>query len=516
MQPLKTREISGHSWYTESMSIPDKKRLPFQVVVGLFPPALRSMLARVHAGLPGKIFIAGGTVRDLLLGRKPSDIDLTVVRNAREWASQLAAESGGTYILLGREEDAARVAWKGMDIDFSSFRGGAASIETELRKRDITINSMAVPVHDLLDAGSCDGGNDIRVIDPVHGLEDLAAGVIRVTSQESFRADPLRMLRAFRFAAVLGFVLAPDVSEQVHRQRQAINSVSSERIAHELDLIMGSGRAYSAFRALHDCGLLWEILPELKAGAGMEQPASHHLDVFDHCLEALGQMEQVLNDPSQYFPGNNSIMEQYLRGRNRSVLLKWAALFHDVGKPVTFGINEDKGGRITFYNHDLQGADIFTVIARRLRWSGRDTVLVARLIAGHMRPFFLANNERQGSLTVKACLRLIRAIGEDLPGLFLLAMADALAGKGENSPEEMEKEVADLFARMVQVEKKYVAPVRSAQPLITGNDLIQELKMTPGPMFRQILEHVEEAHMEQLIHTRQQALTLAEQYIKSL
>ena len=176
-------------------------------------------------------------------------------------------------------------------------------------------------------------------------------------------------------------------------------------------------------------------------------------------------------------------MRAWLYGGNHRQQLKWAALFHDVGKPATFGVNEDKGGRITFYNHDLQGANLFSVIAGRLRWSRGDTQIVAALIATHMRPFFLANNRREGTLTLKACLRLVRKAGESLPGLFMLAMADALAGKGEGSPGEIEQEVSGLFERLQQVQDEHVAPVRAASPLLTGRDLIEELQLNPAPCF---------------------------------
>ncbi len=482
----------------------------------LFPDGLLDKLAAVHGEFPGDVYMTGGTVRDLLLGRKPADIDLTVVHRAKLWADRLAACTGGTYVELGREEDAARVVWHGLDVDFSSFREGAASIDRELYKRDITVNSMALPVHGLLRDPDCGNHETLPVIDPVGGLKDLEDQRVRVTSRESFHSDPLRMLRVFRFAAVLGFTVDSETGEQVRLHRQEIERVSPERVAHELDLIMASGRAHPAFVGMHKCELLWELLPELRAGAGMDQPASHHLDVFDHCLEALHQMELVQANPGNYFPGNKAVMEKYLQPDRRSVQLKWAALFHDVGKPATYGINEDKGGRITFYNHDLQGADIFTSIARRLRWSNEDTAVVTRLIAGHMRPFFLANNQRQGNLTLKACLRLVKSMADHLSGLFLLAMADALAGKGEGSPEAIEQEVAGLFNRLQQVEQEHVAPVRTAPPLITGKDLIMELQLSPGPLFRRILEQVEEAHMEHTISTREQALALAAEYAGSL
>ncbi len=492
----------------------DKIFLRRAAIEALFPGKLLAMLCSVHNQRAGDLFLTGGTVRDLLLGRKPADIDLTVPCQAIEWARLLTEMSGGTFVLLGRDEDAARVVWQGLDIDFSSFREGALTIVQELHKRDITVNSMAVPIHNLFFGKDRDQEERVAVIDPTHGLDDLKMQRIRVSSRASFPADPLRMLRVFRFAAVLGFAVDEETLVQVHLHSEKIARVSPERIAHELDLIMDSPEAAAACRGLCDSTLLWEVLPELKAGAGMEQPASHHLDVFDHCLEALLQMERVLENPDRFFPENSTVIEQYLVAPRRRRLVKWAALFHDIGKPATYGINEDKGGRITFYNHDLRGADIFTALAGRLRWSNRDTRFVARLIAGHMRPFFLANNQRQDRLTDKACLRLIRAIGEHLPGLFLLAMADALAGKGESSPEQIETEVAGLFTRLQTLEQRQVAPVRNAPPLLTGKDLIALCTLQPGPLFREILEFVEEAHIEQRISTKEEALALVQEYIR--
>ncbi len=483
--------------------------LPAVTVSALFSHDLSEKLAIVLRELGGEMYLVGGSVRDLLLGRVPGDLDLTVACNAEQWAERLRELTNGTYVALGREEGAARVVLRqGVDVDFSSFRDGADSIAEDLKKRDITINALAVPVHDVL-TSRCQDQDELSIIDPTGGLSDLKRRQVRIAGKKSFSDDPLRMLRIFRCAAVLDFTVEPDTLEQVQQQRESIGRIATERIAYELDVIMGSPRAHWAFTAMRNCGLLWEILPELHKGQGMGQPASHHLDVFEHCLEALHQMEQVLARLDHYFPASSCTMEAYLQAKHRKVQMKWAALLHDVGKPFTYGINKNKGGRITFYNHDLCGAAIVHDIAQRLRWAKEDTASIARLIAGHMRPFFLANNQRQGKLTLKACLRLVRKIKEHLPGLFLLAMSDALAGKGEASPQDIEQEVAGLFDRLLRVEEEHVTPIRSAPPLITGNDLINELHLTPGPLFRIILDQVEEACMEQQISTRDEALALA-------
>ncbi|VAW38506.1 tRNA nucleotidyltransferase, CC-adding [hydrothermal vent metagenome] len=470
---------------------------------------LLGKLAATHGRFHGEVYLTGGTIRDLLLGREPADIDLTVREDARGWAADLARTTGGAYVPLGRDEDAARVVWQGRSIDFSSFREGAVVIEEDLWKRDITINSLAVPVQGLWSGDGSLRSPAVQVLDPTGGLHDLAGQCVRVTSDRSFLSDPLRLLRAFRFAATHGFAVQRQTFELVGRQRQLISRVAPERVAHELDLIMESPRAHAAFADMAAAGLLFEVLPELKAGVGIKQPASHHLDVFDHCLATLQAMEKLQADPARFFAGFSEVLRDYLESGRRRKQLKWAALFHDLGKPATVAIREDRGGRITFYNHDRAGADLFTAIARRLRWSNVDTTAVADLIAFHMRPFHLCNVRRRGQLSLKACLRLIRLAGPSLPGLFLLGMADTLAGQGPGRPEQIEREVADLFAHLEEVRGEYVEPVHSLPPLLTGRDLIDELHLVPGPKFREILDIVAEARMEKKISSRREALALA-------
>ncbi len=470
---------------------------------------LLGKLAATHGRFHGEVYLTGGTIRDLLLGREPADIDLTVREDARGWAADLARTTGGAYVPLGRDEDAARVVWRGRSIDFSSFREGAVLIEEDLRKRDITVNSLAVSVQGLLSGDESPRSSAVRVLDPTGGLDDLAGQCVRVTSGRSFSSDPLRLLRVFRFAATHGFAVQRQTLDLVGWQRRLISRVAPERVAHELYLIMESPRAHAAFADMAAVGLLFEVLPELRAGVGIKQPASHHLDVFDHCLATLQAMEKLQADPARFFAGFSEVLRDYLDNGRRRKQLKWAALFHDLGKPATVAVRKDRGGRITFYNHDRAGADLFTAIARRLRWSNADTTAVADLIAFHMRPFHLCNVGRRGQLSLKACLRLIRSVGPSLPGLFLLSMADTLAGQGPGRPERIEREVADLFVRLEEVRGEYVEPVRSLPPLLTGRDLIDELHLVPGPLFREILEAVAEAHMEKKISSRREALALA-------
>jgi len=489
------------------------KKLAYAGIAALLGDELLDRLRLIGGAEQVPLYLTGGTVRDLVMDRRPADIDLPVPAGGRRWAAALSRLTNGSYVPLGKEEDAARVVWQGRDIDFSSFREGAQILEQELRRRDITVNSMAVALDPLLYGR---GDNKVEIVDPADGLADINARLIRATFVNAFRSDPLRLLRVYRFAAVLDFRVEAETAALVNRQKELISRVATERVAHELDLIMGSGRAFEEVAAMAASGLLFEVIAELRAGVGMAQPSSHHLDVFAHSLETLHWMQRIQEEPARYFPDNAEVLAAYLAaGRNR-IRLRWAALLHDLGKPVTMTILEDRDGRITFYNHDQAGASLVAEVGRRLRWSGEDIAAVAGLVGLHMRPFHLGNVLRQqGELSLKACLRLVRSVGSALPGLFLLSMADALAGQGEGRPAEVEKEVAALFARMEKVRREHVEPVRNMPPLITGRDLIDELGLEPGPVFREVLELVEEAQMEGNVASRREALSLARRHLAS-
>ena len=480
-----------------------------QQINALIPAWLRRHLHGIHGERKGGLYLAGGVVRDLLLARAPADIDLSVNCDARTWAAQLAARSGGALVPLGREEDAARVVTRGQVIDFSAFRQGAATIEEELCLRDLTVNALALRLDPLLDMSEATCAGELPLIDPTGGRADLEQGRIRVAGTESFLNDPLRILRAFRFAAVLGFGVEPQTLALIRQQAHLIARPAPERIAHELDLIMASGESSQAVRSMAETGLLWELIPELAVGRNMEQPKSHHLDVFGHSLEALRQMERLLVDPGHWFPGCEDSMNACLSQPGMQRRLCWAALMHDVGKPPTFARRADKDNRITFYHHDHVGARVWDAFAQRFRWSNEERERVGQLISHHMRPFFLANVAREGQLSLRACIRLLRKVGDFLPGLFLLAMADSLAGLGEARIANMEQELSALYLHLAKVHRDHVVPVRKARPLISGHDLIKELGLHPGPLFKTILSAVEEAQMEGLVTAKNDALELA-------
>ncbi|ADH86011.1 HDIG domain-containing metalloprotein [Desulfurivibrio alkaliphilus] len=493
---------------------------------GRLEAALQEVLRR--RGAP-PLYLAGGALRDWLVGgSRPAveaaaglgrDLDFTLPAGAVAFARDLAGELGGTLVVLDREHDVARLVWQGRELDFAAFREGAASIEEDLRRRDFTINAMAWRLNPagepvaLPSAASVKAAAPGRLLDPCDGLADLQAGVIRVTGPNAFAADPLRLLRAYRFQASLRFALDPATDKLISSNALMIDTVAAERIVAELDATLAACGAATALAAMAASGLLYRVLPELAAGCGVAQPDSHHLDVAGHCHETLAQLQVVLADPARFFPDSHQHLTPYFTGARcfqRDIALRWAALLHDLGKPATGG---RRGERLTFYHHDRVGAEICGRLARRLRLSRWRRTLLQLLVRHHMWPFHLNNARRRTGIKPRACLRLVRALGEDLPALFFLAMADSLAGRGPGKPPAMERELASLHAEVMRVAEEQLAPVLQQPPLLNGHDLQQLLGLTPGPWFKKILAGLEQARVEGAVCTRQEALAWVRNFV---
>jgi poly(A) polymerase len=462
------------------------------------------VLAELAAGRQLQVYLVGGTVRELLLGREIHDLDLAVNRQTLELAKALAEALGGTFVLLDEQERSARVVWQGQELDLTEFR--APDLQGDLRKRDFTLNAMAIDLKDLFQ------NEGPEIIDPWGGREDLVAGRLQLLLPENFLKDPLRLLRAFRFAASHGFSLTPGVREVVRNYGAAMAGTAGERIHQELFRLLAAPRAYSVLRQMEELGFLGRILPELEDMKGVVQDGYHHLDVYEHSLLAVAHLEEVMAAPGIFFKETTGYVADYARQEKKPALLKLAALFHDVGKPPTQEFREDQQ-RYTFYHHERLGRDIFQGVADRLRFSQEEARTVIRLIELHMRPFLLLPDYKQGSLSQRALSRLIKAARPELPGVFLLAMADSLAGQGALKPDDAEAVLADFCDQVYFFLKERMEPMEQRPRLLTGDDLIRELQLKPGPEFRRLLMAVEDTALEGRIQSREGALELVKTMI---
>ncbi|MFN2353861.1 MAG: HD domain-containing protein [Desulfopila sp.] len=481
------------------------------LAAGIVPQRLVDPLAEVQRRCGVRLYLSGGTLRDWLLGRTPLDLDVTVRRGAAVCCRELINILGaGTLVPLGTQsEEAARVVWGRLQIDISDFRKGAQTIEEELALRDFTINAMAMAYRD----SRSDSRSDSRIIDPLDGRKDLSKGLLRCCP-EAFEDDPLRMLRGYRFQAELGFALTGECVAAVTRQHRSIQRCAAERILYELDRIMMCGAAAHAVRGMAETGLLWTIVPELYEGVGVEQPGYHHKDVFYHSLLTLDQMERVIQQPQSFFGASAEVISEYLADATRVKNLRWAALFHDLGKPVTCSSGTMCQAKVTFYNHDRVGRQLFLDLAGRLRMSRRHAESVGTFIELHMHPFHLSNVRRTDALSRKALLKICKKAQDDLAGLFVLAMADSLAGQGELKPADMEEQLAELFDEIQAARKKHVEPVLYGKRLLSGHDLIERFGLRPGPLFKEILGELDVARVEGRVATREQAMAWVEKYLE--
>ncbi len=477
-----------------------------------YPPVIVQALADLKRKRSSSCYIAGGTLRDWFLGLESKDLDITVANDSFGWAGEFARELGAKLVPMDPEEEVARVVFQDVCVDFATYREESKTIEQDLMKRDYTINSMAVPVPARIPR-SWDTIAAPAILDPAGGQKDIRDKIIRSNSSAVFVSDPLRLLRAYRFMAKLGFRIEPSTAKQIQEHVHLLYQSAEERIAFELDSIMAVSEAIKTIEAMHQHGVLQELIPELYRGVGVKQPASHHLDVFEHGVAALKYMEKVQKEPGRYFPEYREFLSSYLQKDRRRILLKWAALLHDLGKPETREIREDRQGRITFYNHDKEGARIFAIIADRFKWRTKDREFVSQFISVHMWPFHLNNARKKTGLTPKAYLRLIKAVGDEFPGLFMLAMADSLAGSGTGKPPGMEEDMAGLFRKVETVYRQTIEPVLTKR-LLTGRDLIEIFGLEPGPRFREILDGLESAQVEGEVADRDQALAWVKNYLK--
>ena len=471
-------------------------------LLSLYPQEIRLALEGLAKQNGMEIFLVGGTVRDALLGLVPGDLDLTVARDAAGCCRRLIRLlAGGTFVDLGGTgEDVARIVFRGMTIDISGFRGDARTIAEDLCLRDYTINAMAVPLSSLQE-----GAGQVILLDPLIGYGDLEQGILR-SCPAAFSADPLRMLRGFRLSATLGFGLSEETLAEIARDAALIGRAAAERINHELDLIMASARAFRTLQTMHGTGLLGWIVPELYKGLGVEQPEFHHLDVFHHSFLALERIEAIIEQPARYYPGSGEALLGYLQKTEVRRCLKWAALLHDIGKPGTREVQVEREDRVTFYGHDEAGSRLFQGFAERLKWSNEDRARTGGLIAMHMHPFHLCNVQRTEPLSKRSILKLCKRAGGELCGLFLLAMADSLASKGEKKPTDMEAELADLLRLVLRAYEKDIRSVVNGPPLLSGRDLIAEFGLQSGPIFAVILKELEALRVEGRINNRAEAM----------
>ena len=459
-----------------------------------------SILHRLIQKRDISIFLVGGILRDLFLGRKSRDFDFAVSKDALALAKSFAKAVRGTFVLLDKDVGCARVVKKKPDglwtYDFADFR--ASVFRNDLKKRDFTINTLA------LDFRTLKPGDDFReaLLFNATAFKDIKLKTIRMVAKEAFLDDPLRLLRAYSLMAQHGFKIEANTKKAIRAQAKLISKVSPERVREEFFKIFESPRAASALKAMHKDGLLFVVIPQLRVMESIHQGGYHHLGVWQHSLETIHQLEELIKTF-----GTEEDMTMYLDeviagGHSRRALLKFACLLHDIGKPDT---KKKEDGRTSFHGHEHVGARVTRIIAQQLMLSTKERHALEDMVALHLRPGYLSNFKKPSERMI---FRFFRDAKAEAVSILLLSTADQHATRGPLTTDYDVKHHGDIAFPLIS---KYFQKQKEAPfvRLISGHDLIKKLKLTPGPEFAKILKKVEEAQHLGKVTTRSEALAFA-------
>jgi tRNA nucleotidyltransferase/poly(A) polymerase len=494
---------------------------------------LKQVIGFLRSEAP-RCYIAGGYVRERLLGQQPKDVDLVVPVGAIPLARRLADATGGAFYVLDEETDAARIVYRvgpslgksarpcaarkatfetsgrkpsDLMVDLTAMRG--PDITADLKARDFTINAMAIDAGDYLE-------HHPAIHDPCHGQRDLAAHLVRATGEQAFRKDPVRLLRALRFAATLDLQIEPETESWIRRDAALIARPSAERIRQELVPVMAACGAANHLRRMDELGLMRHVLPELAALKGVAQPEPHIYDVYEHTLVTIAEAERLSAFPNaELGPDERRFLSPFAadlavhfggitcEGRKRSILLKFAAMLHDVAKPATNGGTARANGRRRDLGHERLGANTARGVLRRLRFSAHEIRLVGTVVRHHMRPGFL---EKEPPVTRRAIYRFFRDTGDAGVDTLILSLADHLATRGTTILGDHWRRHLELTRLLLDHYFNKPQEVLAPPPLVTGDDVMPLLGLAPGPQVGRLLEAVREAQAEGKLHTKEEAL----------
>jgi len=427
----------------------------------------------------------GGFTRDILLKRPSKDIDFVCVGSGIRLAEQVAVSLGPKVnVAVFKNFGTAQIRFDDLDLEFvgarkESYRSDSrkpivedGTLEDDQRRRDFTINAMAICLNRK---------NFGDLIDPFDGQGDLKRKIIRTPLEpvDTFSDDPLRMMRAIRFASQLGFDIEADTFQAITNQAARLKIVSQERITDELNKIILSPTPSYGFKLLFHSGLLNQFFPELVALHGVEYVGNRaHKDNFFHTLQVLDNVAKVSDD----------------------LWLRWAAILHDIAKPATKRYDKEHG--FTFHGHEDRGARMTPGIFKRLKLPMNDRMsFVQNLVRLHLRPIPLAKE-----VTDSAIRRLLFDAGDDIDALMILCRAD-ITSKNLDKVNKFLKNFTAVEQKIAEVEQK--DHIRNFQPPVTGDEIMQIFNIPPGRVIGEMKEQIKEAILEgEIKNDREEAMAL--------
>lgn len=459
-------------------------------------------------------YLVGGAVRDLLLGRQTVvDLDFVVPKRGLKIARQVANTLEAAFYPLDAERGTGRIVidpdadsgGKKFYLDFATFRG--STLLEDLQDRDFTINAIAIQLTD-----------PPQLIDPFQGQHDLQQRQIQAVTATTFQHDPVRVLRAVRQAAELGFAIEPQTRRSLQQAAPNLGLVSLERQRDELLKLLNTPAPGQAVRMLQSLGVLSHFLPDIEAMIGVNQSSPHYLDVFDHTGQALDVWSSMLEAK---LPGlANEVLEPVKAYLDEEIagdltprqLLPLALLWHDAGKPLTRTEEEGPPKRSHFFGHEQKSAKLVQHSMKRFRFSNQAIEFVGKIVAHHMRPLLLAQADR---VSRRAIYRFFRDTGTKPCHAGVAVTLHALADHGATYPpgqgEAAEAALLGVVNRLISTYFEQYNQLIDPPVLLTGHDLIELFGLTEGRLIGILLNRLKEAQAAGQIQSKAEAVTFIQQ-----
>jgi poly(A) polymerase len=433
-------------------------------------------ISRAFQAAGHELALVGGPVRDAFLGRALNDLDFTTSARPEEIEKIIAPLATAVWD-VGRAFGTIAAQCGDMTVEITTYRAdtydGASrkpevefgdTLEGDLFRRDFTMNAMALTLPELV------------LVDPCEGLKDLLAGVLRtpIAAEESFRDDPLRMMRAARFTSQLGVSVHPDTREAMVALAPRLAEISAERVRDELVRTLSTDNPRAGIELLVDTGLAEVGLPELPALRLESDEHAHHKDVYEHTLTVL---EQAIDEEHRRFPGQPA-----------DLVVRLASLLHDIGKPATRRF--EAGGVVTFYHHDVVGAKLAKKRLRELRFDNDTIAAVAKLIELHLR-FFGYSEQAWSDSAVR---RYVRDAGDQLERLHILVRADVTT-RNKRKADRLSFAYDDLEARIAELAE--LEELQSIRPDLDGEEIMAILGVTPGRVVGEAYAYLLEVRLDE-------------------